>query len=329
MKNTTNKSFNSPNIDNYFIYNYVNGNWNNGNLVKGNKIELHVLSNVFHYGQALFEGLRAKILNNKTFLLFNYKKNAERMRQGCKRLLMPLISDEMFLNSIKNVIKNNMNLFNNSDKSDIYIRPFIIGCGAQLGMQPAPQFKFICTAMNVGKYYTKSLNAIVVTDYNRACENGVGNIKMAGNYARSLLPSLIYKNKNYDICLYLDSKENKYIEEFSTSNFLAFDKDDILIIPQSNTILKGITSQVIIQLAEDLGFKTKYKKILFDEIINFKEIACCGTAAKLCHIKSITKDKIKYNNFEFNNFKKILDLFNKIQNGKSEKEYKWIHKINI
>ena len=314
----------------FIMYKWKNNQWDQGKICYDPLIKLHIMSGIFHYGQSLFEGLKVYKSKSDNILICNSCANAERMRFGCKRLLMPEITDEMFNSAIDKVLLNNLEYIPPYDSGgSVYIRPFIFASGQKLGLGPSTEYTFIVLINPVGTYYSKKIKCRVIENFDRAGIFGVGNIKMGGNYAACMLPNINSKKMGYEIALYLDPKEHRYIEEFSTSNFIAIDQNGTFVTPKSNSILKGNTNKLLRMLAKDKGINIEVRKIDFNEIKNFKEICACGTAVVLTPIKSITRGDIVYEVPEYNILKNLKqDLLN-LQKGDKEDKFNIIRKLLV
>jgi len=312
----------------FIIYKWKKGIWDSGTIQINPIIPIHIMSGILHYGQSLFEGLKAFKSQNRNIRICNSNACAARMRSGCRRLLMPEISNKMFNDAIDKVILNNLEYIPPYQSGgSIYIRPFIFASGTKLGLGPSTEFTFIVTINPVGTYYSKKIKCKVVENYDRAATLGVGNIKMGGNYAADMLPNITLKKKGYEIALYLDPKEHKYIEEFSTANFIAIDKDGNYITPESSSILKSNTNRLLRILAQERGINVQIRRIPFDEIKTFREICACGTAVVLTPIESITRNNTVYKVPEYNILKKLKEDLLKLQKGDIEDKYNVIRII--
>lgn len=205
-------------------FNHADGAWDSGTLQTDFMLNVHALSNVMHYGQAIFEGLKCYHCADGKVRVFNPQANANRLRSGCERLQMPIVPDELFHAALDRVIIDNVDYVPPyGSGGSMYLRPFLFGHGAKLGLGPAPEYSFCVVASPVGAYYKgglEAIDALVVEQFDRAAPRGVGNIKAAGNYAPDVRPAYEAKSKGFPVCLYMDAKENAYVEEFSTSNFL-------------------------------------------------------------------------------------------------------------
>ncbi len=274
-------------------HNFKDGSWDAGEVTADFSLNIHALSNVLHYGQGIFEGLKAFHLKDGSVCSFNATSNAARMARGAARLQMPAPSDEMFASAIERVVTANIEFMPPYGTGGaLYIRPFLFGHGAKLGLGPAPEYQFVVVASPVGAYYKgglQAIDAVVVDEWDRAAPRGVGSIKAAGNYAPDVLPSSEAKGKGFPICLYLDAKENKYVEEFSTSNFIGITRDNKLVTPKSDSILPSCTKEVLLRVARDMGIAVEERPVLWEEVSTLKEVAACGTAVVLTPIQSITR----------------------------------------
>jgi len=296
--------------------------WDGGTVQQDFNITIHALSNVLHYGQGLFEGLKCFHCADGTVRVFNSRANAARLRSGCERLQMPVVSPEMFDDAVDRVIKDNLDFVPPyGSGGSMYLRPFLFGHGGKLGLGPAPSYSFCIVGSPVGAYYKGGLQAIdgrVVEAYDRAAPRGVGNIKCAGNYAPDVQPSSAAKAAGFPICLYLDAKENAYVEEFSTSNFIGITQGGTLVTPSSPSILPSCTKGVILQVAADLGIPVEVRPVPWEEVATFREVAACGTAVVLTPIQSLTRgdDVLRFESFE--TIAKVYDAVTSLQMGLSD-----------
>ena len=215
-------------------YNWTeqSGEWDAGTVTADFNVNIHGLSNVLHYGQAIFEGLKAFHGKDGHVRLFNATANAARLASGAARLAMPHVPEDMFLEAVTRSVTENLEYVPPYGYGGaLYLRPFLFGHGCKLGLGAAPEYEFCVIASPVGAYYKGGLtpiDALVVEDFDRAAPRGVGGVKAAGNYAPDVLPAGQAKEQGFPICLYLDAREQKYIEEFSTSNFFGVTADGTL-----------------------------------------------------------------------------------------------------
>lgn len=306
-------------------------------------INLHIGATALHYGQACFEGLKAFCHEDGDVYVFRPDENAKRMQSSCYRTMMPEVSTELFFEAIQDVVKDNIEFVPpyGSDGA-LYIRPLLFGSGPRIGLQPADEYTFLIMVIPVGDYYKGGLstpvNGLIIPDYDRAAPQGVGNVKVAGNYAADLLPNMLSKKKGYPIGLYLDSKTRTMVEEFSTSNFVGINnKEKKYVTPKSPSVLPSITNKSLMQIAKDEGFTVEEREIHVDELATFDEVLAVGTAVVVTPVGSITKinDDGTETVFEFGDKEKLGEttklLYKKmraLQNGEAEDSYGWNVKIN-
>lgn len=310
---------------------YRDGRWTEGEL-SGPYLPMHAMSNVLHYGQALFEGLKAFHTADGGVNLFNPNENAARMRSGSERLGMPVVPTEHFNELLDQCIEANLDYVPPfGTGGSLYLRPFLFGHGAKLGLGAAPEYTFGVLCSPVGTYYKtgiKPVDSVVVEAYDRAAPRGVGNIKAAGNYAADVMPSAEAVKAGYSIALYLDAATNGFVEEFSTSNFVAISADGkSFVTPESESILPSITNKMLMQLAADMGLKVERRPVAWDEVASFKEVAACGTAVIITPLKSVTRGAEKFEFDGFDTLKTLHDNVRALQTGEAEDVHGWCRRV--
>lgn len=316
---------------------YRDGKWEEGKLVEDDYIVLHESAIVFHYGQALFEGLKAYKTKDGRVLLFRPDKNWERINQSLRRLAMPEITYEMFMDAIISTVKANIHLVPEYGTGEtLYIRPFVIGTSKNLGLKPSKEFLFAVFVNPVGVYFESGLSGVdfITTEYDRAAPNGTGKVKVAGNYAASMLPQQEAKKAGYAECIYLDPRTHTKIEEVGAANFYGITHDNVFVTPVSESILPSITKYSLLYIAEHiLKMKVEERDCYIDNIAEFKEAGACGTAAIITPIKSITH-RGKVTKFGDENetvgevTKKLYDILLGIQFGDIEAPEGWVVEVN-
>lgn len=217
----------------------------------------------------------------------------------------------------------------------MYLRPLLFGSGPRIGLQPADEYKFLILAIPAGDYYKggiKAVKAVVVEDYDRAAPRGVGNVKVAGNYAADILPNTLAKKSGFPIALYLDAKTNSYIEEFSTSNFLAIDKSGAYVTPSSKAVLGSITNKSLMELAASMGIDVQCRPVHVSELESFAETAACGTAVVITPVGSVTyQDKVLQTNSGHTGvgpvLRQLYDRVRAIQTGEAEDPFGWMVEV--
>eukprot|EP00929_Paragymnodinium_shiwhaense_P112425 TRINITY_DN80681_c0_g1_i1.p1 TRINITY_DN80681_c0_g1~~TRINITY_DN80681_c0_g1_i1.p1 ORF type:complete len:420 (-),score=109.08 TRINITY_DN80681_c0_g1_i1:185-1354(-) len=314
---------------------WTDGKWDAGEEVDSPYMQMHIMANVLHYGQAIFEGQKAFHCKDGKVRIFNDKENYNRMSRGCARMGMPHIPKEMFHAAIDRAIAANLDYVPPYGSGGaLYVRPFIFGSGGQLGLGPSKEFTFIAVVVPVGSYYKSgSLAAIpctVIDEYDRAAPMGVGAVKCAGNYAADIVPSRDAKASGFPIGLYLDAREHKYIEEFNTSNFIAITEDKKYLTPDSRSVLGSITNLCLEDLAKDMGLTVERRPIDFEkEISTFKEVGAVGTAVVVTVIGSITRGDKKYELSKPDVLQKLHDKVRAIQVGDEPDTHNWMREVDL
>jgi len=264
--------------------------WEPGQLYEhqGATLDLSPGANVLHYGQAIFEGLKARRTRAGKVVLFRPTDNALRMRMSAARLMMEAPSVDAFMEAVVAVVRANARWVPGYEKGSFYIRPLLIGSGPVLGVSPSKEYTFCIFCCPVGRYMGGD-RVIVLAAAHRAATYGTGAAKAAGNYAASLRPQKIAKGLGYADALYLDAREDRYIEELSGANFFAILHDGTLVTPELGSILPGITRASIITLAREVfGWPTVERRLSIDEVLSDAvEAFYTGTAAVLSSINVI------------------------------------------
>lgn len=272
-------------------YTWKNGNWDEGVLTADEHISLHVAATCLHYGQEAFEGLKVFEQKNGDVVAFRIDENAKRLERSCRKLHMEPVPQEMFIDAVDRVVNENREFVPPyGTGASLYVRPIVLGSGPQIGVKPADEYIFMVFVTPVGPYFKtgfKPVTLVVETEFDRAAPNGVGDVKVGGNYAAGMRASAKAKNLGFTEVLYLDAKEKRYIDESGPANFLAITSDGRYVTPHSSSILPSITNMSLFTLAEELGLRPERRPIDVEEIFDFAEAGCCGTAAVITPIGSI------------------------------------------
>ncbi|WP_256692796.1 branched-chain amino acid aminotransferase [Histophilus somni] len=286
-----NLGFSYIKTDYRYIAYWKNGAWSKGELIQDNVLHISEGSTALHYGQQCFEGLKAYRCKDGSINLFRPEQNALRMQKSCQRLLMPEIPVEMFVDACKQVVKANADwLGPYGSGATLYLRPFLIGVGDNIGVSPAPEYIFSIFCCPVGAYFKGGMKPtnFIVSDYDRAAPQGTGAAKVGGNYAASLYPGKMAKTRHFADCIYLDPTTHKKIEEVGSANFFGITKDNKFITPLSPSILPSITKYSLLYLAKErLGMEVIEGDVYIDQLDQFKEAGACGTAAVITPIGGI------------------------------------------
>jgi branched-chain amino acid aminotransferase len=298
-------------------------------------IQLHIAATCLHYGQACFEGLKAFSQKSGGIAMFRPQANAQRLMDSARRIVMQAPGIELFTEACAEVIRGNLRWVPPyGTGASLYVRPLLIGTTPRVGLRPADEFLFLVLCTPVGPYYKDGfvpVKAYVQMDYDRAAPRGVGNVKVAGNYAAGLLGGIDAKKKGYAIDLYLDSAQQQFIDEFGTSNFLAVTKDGRYITPLSQSVLPSITNDSLLTLTQSLGLKTERRRIRVDELSELAEVGACGTAAVITPIYSITVGERTFTYGEEKTagqtLTRLYTMLQQLQYGEAGDPYGWMVKV--
>lgn len=294
---------------------------------------------VFHYGQEIFEGLKAYQWEDRSIALFRPEMNAKRFNLSADRLCMPSLPDGFFLEAIEKLVYLEKNWIPCSEGTSLYIRPTMIACEPILGVRPSSHYYFYIILSPVGAYYTTGLNPvkILVEDkYVRAALGGTGEAKTGGNYASSIRASLEAKKKGFDQVLWLDCVERRYVEEVGAMNIFFLYQDKLVTPPLKGSILHGVTRDSVLKIVSSLGFQIEEKQIDINELMDdvasgkIKEIFGSGTAAVITPVGVLSyKDRsLTINNCETGDFvRHLYNTLTGIQYGKIPDAFGWMRKI--
>ena len=312
---------------------YRDGKWGELEISSSEVINIHIAATCLHYGQESFEGLKAFRGKDGKIRVFRMDENAKRMQMSSRGIMMAELPVEKFEEAVRKVILLNQRFIPPYDSgSSLYIRPLLIGTGAQVGVKPASEYMFIVFVSPVGPYFKegfKPAKVCIMRDYDRAAPKGTGNIKVGGNYAASLVAGQKAQAKGYAAVLYLDPKEKKYIDECGPANFFGI-KGNTYITPASGSILPSITNKSLIELAEKMGMVVERRPVPYEEIATFDEAAECGTAAVVTpigQIDDLDENKSWIFSKDGNPGPVCVKLYNKlraIQYGDEEDVFGWV-----
>lgn len=273
-------------------YTFRDGSWDEGKLVRDQTVPIHIAATCLHYGQACFEGLKAFKTKSGDVVVFRIDENARRMLYSAKKILMEPIPEEVFIEGVMRVVHANRRFVPDYGKgASLYVRPLLIGTGPRVGVKPADEYMFLIFVTPVGPYFKngfKPVDLIVEEEVDRAAPCGVGDVKVGGNYAAGMRATKKARDGGYAEVLYLDAREKKFIDESGPANFFAITKEGQYITPQSRSILPSITNKSLIDLGQEMGLNPQRRPIAVEEIFDFAEAGCCGTAAVITPVGSIT-----------------------------------------
>lgn len=340
IKDPTDVIFGSEFTNHMFTLKYKEGKgWYDPLICPFKDLSLSPAALVLHYAQEVFEGMKAYRSPADEILLFRPEENAKRMNRSLERMCMPQIPVKDFIHYLTELLKLEKEWVPKKKGTSLYIRPTVIATEPKLGVKPSSEYLFFIILAPVGLYFKgglKPVNLWLTKDYIRACEGGTGCAKTGGNYASSLFACEMAKQKGYSQVLWLDAKENKYIEEVGAMNIFFLINDKLVTPKLGGTILPGIIRKSVLKLAESFGIETKEKLISIDEVIEsinnntLKESFGAGTAAVICPVGILSLDGKEYiinNNQTGELSKKFFNILTDIQGGLIEDEYGWVFKV--
>lgn len=312
---------------------YMNGKWGKLEVSTSEYLNIHMAATSLHYGQEAFEGLKAFRGKDGKIRIFRLDKNSQRMNDTAEGIMMEKVPEELFREAVMTAVRLNTKYVPPyGPGASLYIRPLLIGTGAEVGVKPSAEYMFVVFVTPVGPYFKtgfKPVDILVCRNFDRAAPLGTGCYKVGGNYAASLTSLNIAHKEGFSTTLYLDPKEKKYIDEAGPANFFAI-KNNIYITPESKSILPSITNMSLQQLSRDMGLSVERRPVLFDELSTFEEVGACGTAAVITPVRNI------YDPDNNVTYKYCLDgnpgpvstkLYNKltaIQNGDEPDIHNWV-----
>lgn len=322
--------------DKRYVSLYKDGAWDQGALVDDPNIVLNECACVLQYAQTCFEGLKAYTTEDGRTVCFRPDLNAERMYDTAKRLEMPPFPKDRFVEAVKQVIKaNEAWVPPYGSGATLYLRPYMFGSNAVIGVKPADEYQFRILTTPVGPYFKGGVKPITlcVSDFDRAAPHGTGHIKAGLNYAMSLHPIVEAHKAGFDENMYLDAATRTKVEETGGANFLFVTKDNKVVTPKSNSILPSITRRSLMVVAKEyLGLEVEEREVYFDEVKDFAECGLCGTAAVISPVGKIV-DHGKEICFPSGmtemgpTISKLRDTLTGIQMGKIEGPEGWIVEI--
>jgi branched-chain amino acid aminotransferase len=320
--------------DHMFIADYYDGDWQDCRIVPYGDITFAPSMMAIHYGQSIFEGMKANIsASTGEPVLFRAARHGERLNKSCTRLGMPEVPKELFLEAINSLVALDKKWIPESEGSALYIRPVVFATDECLGVKVSERYRFMVFSGPVGAYYPKPVRILVAQKYVRAFPGGVGFAKAAGNYAATLKPAQMAKEQGFDQILWLDGLEFKYLQECGTMNIFAVIGNTVLTPPTADTILDGVTRNSILQLLEDKGFNVEVRPIDIAELItahkegNLMEMFGSGTAAVVSHVQDITYQDTTYTLPAIEDRKvgpMIKKLLTDIKENRVEESFGWV-----
>lgn len=332
----SNLEFGQTFSDHMFVADFANGEWQAPEIVPFQNFTVSPANPALHYGQAIFEGLKAYKNEDGEISIFRPEANLRRMNISAERLCMPAFPEEVFIEGLKELLRLDADWIPTTAGSSLYIRPFMFATGEFLGVKPSDTYRFAIITCPVNAYYSSPLRVKVEETYARAVEGGFGFAKAAGNYAGSLYPAKKAAEEGYHQLLWTDGKTHHYFEESGTMNLMFIINDTLITPALSTSILAGVTRDTIIQLAKDHGLPVEERKVAVAEVMEaiqngtLQEAFGCGTAAVISHIETINYRGTDYQLPPVTGRKYSPALgqeLNDIRTGKKADVHGWVVKV--
>jgi len=330
----SNLGFGYMKTDLRYVSMYRDGKWDEGEMTADNTVTISECAGVLQYAQTCFEGLKAYTTKDGKIVCFRPDLNADRMIDSCERLKMPVFPKERFLEAVRKTVEANKEWVPPyGSGASLYLRPYMFGYDAVIGVKPANEYQFRVFATPVGPYFKGGVKPLTVriSDFDRAAPRGTGHVKAGLNYAMSLYAIVDAHEQGFDENIYPDSATRTYIEETGGANILLVAKDGTVVTPKSDTILPSITRRSLMYVAEHiLGMKVEERRVRIDELDQFVECGLCGTAAVISPVGKIVDHgrEIVYGMEDMGPVtKKLYDTLRGIQMGTIEAPAGWIETI--
>lgn len=287
----SNLGFGYVKTDKRFVSQFKDGAWDEGCLTEDEQVTINECAGVLQYAQTVFEGMKAYTTEDGHIVIFRPDLNASRMADSARRLEMPVYPEEKFVEAVEQVVRANAAWVPPyGSGATLYLRPYMFGTNAVIGVKPADEYQFRVFATPVGPYFKGGVKPLTirVSDFDRAAPHGTGHIKAGLNYAMSLHAIVTAHAEGYDENMYLDAATHTKVEETGGANFIFVTKDGKVVTPKSDSILPSITRRSLMYVAKEyLGLEAEEREIAFDEVKDFAECGLCGTAAVISPVGKI------------------------------------------
>lgn len=321
--------------DHMLVCDYKNGQWEAPQIVPYQPITLDPSAKIFHYGQSIFEGMKAYKDQDDAIWLFRPLENQKRLNISAKRIAIPELPEEYFMEGLKTLLQLDKDWIPTTAGSSLYVRPFIFASGKGFHASPADEYKFVIACAPSGAYFSGKVKVLIEEHYSRSANGGVGYAKAGGNYAGQFYPTQLAAEKGYNQVIWTDDNKHEYIEEAGAMNIFIRINDTLITGPTSDRILDGITRKSILDIAKDEGIETAVRKITVSELVaaakngNLKEMFGAGTAAVVSPISTFGYRDTDYDLPDLENSyasllkKRITD----IQYNRAEDPFGWRYKV--
>ncbi|WP_031426126.1 branched-chain amino acid aminotransferase [Flavimarina sp. Hel_I_48] len=330
-----NLAFGTVFSDHMFICDYKDGEWQTPEIVPYGPMEFDPSAKVFHYGQAVFEGMKAYKDEDGKIWMFRPDQNFERINKSSERLAMPAFPEEFFFEGISELLKLEKDWIKTGIENSLYLRPFVIATENGVSASPSNSYRFMIICAPAQAYYSGEVRVVFADTYSRSADGGVGFAKAAGNYAAQFYPTELAKKKGYQQVIWTDAKSHEYLEEAGTMNVFFRVGDTLITAPTSDRILDGVTRKSIIELAESKGIKVEVRPVSVAEILkaarsgDLKEIFGAGTAATINPIAGFgyKEDDFELPKLEDSYASRLKKDLKEIQANLAEDPFGWRYEV--
>ncbi len=330
----SNIQFGKMYADHMLVAHYENGEWKQPEILPFDNLSLSPATTFMHYGQAIFEGVKAYKNQDDEPVIFRPYDNWKRMNRSAERMGMPAVPEDIFIDGMRALVTLDKDWIPTEEGTSLYLRPFMIATDEFIGVKPAEKFTFLIITSPAGPYYAKPVSIYVQDEYVRAFPGGIGFTKAAGNYGASMYPTAQIRKMGYDQILWTDGFEHKYVQEIGTMNVFFVIGDKVITPELSETILAGVTRDSVITLLREKGVTVEERPLSIDEIAEaykthqLKEAFGTGTAASISHIAELTYHDMHMvlPQEDWGISEWVKDEMNNIRYGKVADRHSWVVK---
>lgn len=330
-----NLTFGTVFTDHMFYCDYKDGQWQQPQITPYQAMSFEPAARVFHYGQAVFEGMKAYKDDNGKIFLFRPEQNHKRINKSCARLAMPEFPEDLFFEGLTELLKIESAWIKPGIGNSLYLRPFVIATEPAISASPAKEYRFMIILSPAKVYYAGKVRVLIAEKFSRAANGGVGFAKAAGNYAAQFYPTTLAQQKGYQQVIWTDANTHENLEEAGTMNLFFRINDTLITAPTSDRILDGVTRKSLIQLCDDLNINCEVRNITVSEIKtaakngSLKEIFGAGTAAVISKVEAFEHSEELFELPEIeNSYGSLLkDTMLKIQHNLAEDKHGWRYEV--
>jgi branched-chain amino acid aminotransferase len=322
--------------DHMLVMHYEKGQWQTPVIMPYGPLQFSPAISALHYGQAIFEGLKAYRNDNDEVFVFRPRKNAERLNESAKRMCMPELPVELFVDALTQLVQLDKDWVPKGEGESLYLRPHMFATDEYVGVKPSDSYMFVIFSCPVGKYYTNELKVKTETNFTRAVKGGTGHAKAAGNYGASLWPTQIAKDQGFDQILWTDGQGHEYFEESGTMNVMFVSGNTLMTPKLTDSILDGVTRDSVLQLGRDWGYQVEERRVSVKEIVDLMKEGKLdaafgvGTAATIAPIRVIHHEGVNYTLRDYveNDFApRASNFLDRLKRGMEADIHNWNYRV--